>query len=351
MKHKLKKLKNDQQGVATIVIAILIVLILTLVVLAMARNATREQRQALDRQLNSQAFYAAESGVNDTVEYAATNASVPEQKDDCAQDSNGFPSEARLDDNGPIEYSCVLYDKTPTTLQKKVGTDKSWVVPISSSTGISSLKLAWNEEGASSIDCSSTSATNFPTSANYPPGCSAGFLRAELIDPRGPTLNRDTLINNNFVAFFVPGDGSSPNTVGFGAGRGGADERNQGVVVRNRCNPSLSPKCEITITGLNLGANEKMFLRLRSIYKSNVVNISATSPGGDEVQFRGAQMMIDSTGKANDILKRIRVMFPLYAQSQYEYPEFAVQTNDSICKVLNVLPNSTGSNRGECPLP
>ena len=67
MRTKLKQLQKDQNGIASIIIVVVIILILTLVVLAMSRNANREQRQALDRQLSSAAFYAAESGINDTI--------------------------------------------------------------------------------------------------------------------------------------------------------------------------------------------------------------------------------------------------------------------------------------------
>lgn len=62
MKTK-NNLNNNQSGIASMVIVILIMTLLTLIVLAMTQNSNREQRQALDRQLNSQALYAAESGL------------------------------------------------------------------------------------------------------------------------------------------------------------------------------------------------------------------------------------------------------------------------------------------------
>ena len=60
----IKQLKNNEQGLVAIVVTLIIMLVLTLIVTGFAQLARREQREALDRQLASQALYAAESGVN-----------------------------------------------------------------------------------------------------------------------------------------------------------------------------------------------------------------------------------------------------------------------------------------------
>ena len=83
MLNKNQKLRTDQKGIASLVIVILIMFLLTLIVLAMTRNTNQQQRQALDRQLNSQAFYAAESGVNDAFHYLANTPGVADTKEDC----------------------------------------------------------------------------------------------------------------------------------------------------------------------------------------------------------------------------------------------------------------------------
>src|SRR5262245_28445627 len=63
MKHRLKLMPN-QSGMAAIIVTLIIMIVLSLITLGFARIVNREQRQVADRQLNTQAFYAAESGVS-----------------------------------------------------------------------------------------------------------------------------------------------------------------------------------------------------------------------------------------------------------------------------------------------
>jgi Tfp pilus assembly protein PilX len=57
----------NQSGFVSIVVCLIIMVILTLVTIGFSKLMGRAQRQALDRQLSTQAFYAAESGVNDAL--------------------------------------------------------------------------------------------------------------------------------------------------------------------------------------------------------------------------------------------------------------------------------------------
>ncbi len=63
------KLKQNESGLAAIAVTMIIMGIVTLIVVGFATLMRREQRQALDQQLSTQAFYAAESGVNATRAY------------------------------------------------------------------------------------------------------------------------------------------------------------------------------------------------------------------------------------------------------------------------------------------
>ncbi len=352
-KSPTKNLKNDERGIATIVISLLIILLLTLIVLAMSRNANREQRQALDRQLNSQAFYAAESGVNDTIKYVSTPG-IDDDKTDCgkvddAGDGEIYPGIKNIvDTTGPISYSCVLYDKTPSPLSKAVGTNDSWIVPIQAkSGGVDQLTFSWNAiggEGTADDNFSNCVDTNKDTHLNVNDyynlqKCKAGFLRVELINPI--SADRQALIGQDMVIFLAPGDSSSHITRGDNVGK------KAGKIYTAKCDDTTN-KCTAMISGIGLSGSQKLYLRLKSIYKQNQVEVSGkyNAPDGSatEVQFANAQVMIDSTGKANDILKRIKVYVPINPQAGYKYPEFAIQTNDKICKLLDVIPTRVTDN-------
>src|SRR5690554_5996893 len=130
-KHKLS-LKDDQRGIASIVICVFVILILSLVVLDMSRDASREQRQSLDHQLSSQAFYAAESGINDTVRYITETNDHPPHKRNCdpLQGQNQIPGFSnQLGDS--ISYTCVMYETRLENLEyNNVTPAKSQIIPI-----------------------------------------------------------------------------------------------------------------------------------------------------------------------------------------------------------------------------
>lgn len=77
-KHNNNKIRSNQEGIVAIIVAVILTVLMSLIILAISQNANREQRQALDRQLSDQAFYNAESGVNDLANYLYKNiATVP----------------------------------------------------------------------------------------------------------------------------------------------------------------------------------------------------------------------------------------------------------------------------------
>src|ERR1039458_10050844 len=91
MQARLTKIKDDQSGFASIVIASVIILVLSLITVGFAQLMQREQRSALDRQLSSQAYYAAESGINDAV--SAINSGFNVAKSTCPEyNSTTVPS-------------------------------------------------------------------------------------------------------------------------------------------------------------------------------------------------------------------------------------------------------------------
>lgn len=334
MKHK-PSLQKDERGIASIIIVMVIIMILTLFVLAMARNANREQRQALDRQLSSQAFYAAESGVNDTVNYIRTYlTTVPKEKTGC--DNTGFSNfpNSQVGSDPSIKYTCLLYDMNPKTLEfGNVTSDSATVAPLQDSEGrgINTLTISWdNPDGGNNFSCPSLG--TLPPSSNYT--CDVGMLRLEIIDAN--SLNRDALVNSDFTAFLYPA--TSAGAVQNRVGNVGAT---QGIFAQGSCSSTGTPrKCSVTIGGMGINGDGKFYLRVRTLYqeKSSVV-VSGTTQAGSDVKFQGAQIMIDSTGKANDILRRIQVRVPVIPK--YNESEFAIKTTESLCKLMSVYPGQT----------
>lgn len=343
---------KNQSGMASMVIVILIMTLLSLIVVSMTKNANRDQQQSLDNQLNSQAFYAAESGVNDARDYYTqyVNDAVnpaPASKTDCggisgANPGDQFPAHTSQVGNGTTNttasYSCVLYDANPNSLVfSDVSTDTSVLMPLQDKSGapLQSLTFTWQEPNDNNYTFSGCPSSGFPQNLNN--NCNAGVLRVELIDT--DDLSRNALINNDFLAYLSPSPnpGSSPGSPNYPNGVGTA---NQGVTWSGGCTGGASGQCSLTINNINRNI---LMLHMRSMYKDNQVKITGTTTDpithvNRSVEFFNGQMMIDATGKASDVLKRIEVRVPLNQYGNGIYPEFSLQTSQGVCKLLQIIP-------------
>lgn len=347
------KIKNNQQGIVSIVVTMIILIILSLVVTGFAQLARREQRDSLDRQLNTQAYYAAESGVNAAVNainapvgsnaYSKLNAN-PANKDNCPNDSSGIlGSGSNILGDPSIQYTCLLIDQKPRKLEySAIETTKSTVIPIHAVDNVTgadsifdSITIGWQNSDNSGGSFPATTA-GFPALSAWSASYAAPVLRIDII-PSGSAISRNLLLDNTFTAFLYPSSGGG--TIAYSSGIGA----NQGAIVSGNCdnaNPALNrKKCEVVISGLN---RTDYYLRVKSVYKQASATVSAKDAGNQIIRIRGAQAEIDSTGKAGDVLRRIRVRVPS-TNTNFEYPEGAMDSADSICKRLLATPDSTTS--------
>lgn len=334
--HINKQMRSNQDGIVAIVVAITITIIISLMILAISQNANREQRQALDRQLSDQAFYNAESGINDVTNYLYTTPLAPIDEDKCLSLTSKIAYD--LDDpSGTNKYTCLLYNKAPKTIiYDSLSLSSPKVVPIQpvneadNPVTLASLTLSWddaNDRNASIIDdC------NFMGGApELPTKCDHGGLRLEIVSLAGAD-KRDTIRQRSFSAFLLPTTSSTTSSNLSISPLSYPDS--QGIISPSKCANSPvagARRCSKTITDINLPS---LFLSLRSLYRPVSLTISGKDTNGNEVRFKNTQIVIDSTGKASDVLRRVQVRVP--ATSQYSYPGFALQSRDSICKVLKV---------------
>jgi len=317
---------KEQRGLVSIIVTMFLMIMITLVVLGFARITWRDQRQVLDRQLSTQAFYAAESGVNDAIKVLQTvPAATTTPKTACQPDAN-YTNSGVLDAASGTAYTCLLVDPAPSSLQyDTIDTDKSTVIPINASGTVNSITLNWQVSPAPAASASAASCPglgSLPTNAAYQAlaNCDAGMLRIELV-PAIAGGSRANLMNTAFVAVFQPSNVAGPVNVPYGA-------PDQGITVLASCPLASNPLCKATITGLNAS---KYFLRIRSLYKRNSLTVTANNLVTGSLQLNGAQAVVDSTGKANDVLRRVVVRVKTSLPSD-GIPDYAIQSRDSICK-------------------
>lgn len=328
-----KNLKNNESGIVAIILTVFVLIVLSLVVLAFSQQARREQRQALDRQLASQAYYAAESGINTTIDGIRTGA-IPETKtedDDCSDNSGN-----NLDNASNFSYSCVLFDRAPPTVEfSSVDTVEGEFVSLHTlNDNLNKLTFEWNNsEGPVDYSgCPPTSSKNdLPPDTEYGDTCTAGMLRVTLIPVSNSVLNREDLYNDMFTVYLRPssnGTGRVPYQEREGA------PNSQGQIIAANCNSATAGRCVATITGLPFGG--AIFMQIRSVYHNNSTTIIGKTITNDSVRFDQAQIKVDSTGKAADVLKRLQVRVPLL--EKYDNPGFAIDSMSGICKKISTYP-------------
>lgn len=338
-----------QEGFAAIVIAIVLILVLGVTTVGFASLMRKEQRSALDKHLSSQAYYAAESGINDAAK--AINAGYASTKSTCAPlpAATTGPGVDFLKSNSVgttdsgSSYTCLTIDPAPKSVEyQSVDTVQSKIIKMTgvnpadetSTELIKDIVISWQDaDGSTSF---APAGHTFPkaTDWSYP-----SVLRVSITPLASSFIKRATLISGTYIAFLYPnGSGAAGSAPVYSyADAVGSDA---GKIIDGNCNTGNIPRhCHVKITDLG---QANYLLSLRAIYnKAARVTIQAYGYDGSQLRIRNAQTVVDSTGKAQDVLRRIQVRIP--SKNTYTHTDSALETTGSICKQLNIVPED-GSN-------
>jgi Tfp pilus assembly protein PilX len=334
-KAKTEKLHQNEQGIVAIVVTMIIMIVLTLLVTGFAQLARREQRSSLDRQLSTQAFYAAESGINDAqraIKDPAFTNPLPYdgQKDDCGTIS-GVASLSSNNLGLNISYPCLLINKKLKNSIVDLSTDKSDIQDLKSysrspevPTALNTIKVSWKH---TDITIKSIRPSGpLPNSSGW--GSNVGMIRIDVVPYTG-TFSAASLQSAMFTVFLRPSSGGG-TTIAY------LDPAAQGDVVDVPCDGTTGV-CKVDIVGLS-GTNH--IVRMKAIYQPSTVVLCANLCDGETI-FIGNQVEVDSTGKAGDILKRLKVRIPKEPDSgATDIPEFTLDSSADICKKIEVTPTS-----------
>ncbi len=325
-----QKLRNNEQGMAAIVITMVLMIVISLIVLGFAQVTRREQRQALDRQLVTQAYYAAESGVNlaqsRIAEYIFNNPGTAVLKDDCPEDDGGIlqTGDYIIDSTSSTEITCLLISSGLSNLSYQDVDTQSIVANVESTNPITEIAFSWQASSGAdrSPGCVNTPTQLRPASGAGAWGCNQPLLRVDIV-PIGASLSQAGLQGSQFTRFFYPVSAGGINTAAYSAGSMSVSP------VSTRCSSVPAPgpyKCRSRITGLT---GTRFGVRVMAIYGTANLDISAYSGGSRQTLING-QLLIDSTAKANDILRRIQTRV---SSSANIVPDFGlVAGGTGLCK-------------------
>lgn len=330
---------RNERGMVSIMVTMILMIVMSLIVVGFAQVSRRNQRVTLDRQLSTQAFYAAESGVNDArnvLNQAINNGTKLESKTECGGNGpSGLYSGLTPSISPGVSYSCLLVDVSPKQLSFDNISTQGTVIPLlnESPNALSSIKLAWQPKtgaAAPNANCPVSVDRVFSPATDWQ--CNYGVLRVDLVPVSG-NRSADQYSADNKTYFILPYRTGGTASVANTANRtfGGA---------------CTAAGCELTITGLN---TNEYYMRVSSMYLDHSLKVTGTDNTGAAAQLVGAQVVIDSTGKAQDVLRRIQVHMPITGNGNLnQLPDNALQSTDSVCKRYSVMEDYF-SNGAEIP--
>ena len=311
-------------------ITLVMMIVISLLVVGFAEISRNEQRSSLDNQLSVQAYYAAESGINDAREAIHTQISAgqtPQSKTTCGNQGS-YTFNSAVDAAHDTSYTCLLINPTPASLSYNVGYS-STVVPITSGgAAFGKLTLAWDlptgATGGSAAGCytNTTSLDQLPVATGGGQwNCDYPVIRVDMLDANGP-LTRANWNTDTATMFFVPfNSNSTANSTTLAA---------RGSLIPAQCGAT---NCTANITGLG---GTKYYMKITTLYRTDSL-LTISSSGNT---FSGAEATIDATGKAQDVLRRVVAAVDLTNANMVNIPSAAIVSKDSICKRFGVTNGS-----------
>jgi hypothetical protein len=332
---------------------LVLMIVISLVVLGFAQIARRNQRESLDRQLSTQAFYAAETGINDArkIIQEGVNAGLTVTDKTACGGTGGAGFYAGLspdiDPARNVKYTCLLVDAAPKSLQYSNVGATSTVIPLISNSGanIRRVQLDWQTKlnVTTPLAGCPTTTDNFVPSTAATWTCGFGVMRIDLVPTLG-NLTAAALRDNTMTIFAVPFSSGGVTSINFAANTANANNR-IGVACDN------TDGCSLRIDIPGGSAVSSYHMRVSSIYRDNSLVVEGQNATGTALEIRGAQAVIDVTGKAQDVLRRVKVAIPLRTTSKNLRSDYAIEMNGSLCKRYAIMDGyiSNTANGGGSP--
>lgn len=385
-----------ERGAVSLFIVIFAALLIITIVTAFVRIMLQDQQQATANDLAKSALDSAHAGVEDSkrilVEYYKKN--CPQQLSDtrCTQlrgvlldsvDTEGWTTDCDItrragvaDVSGPDgsevkvstsavdsaldqAYTCVKIQMNP---ENYIGSDISQVVKLKTKDNVpfDKIKIQWYEQkvDGEELDLDDGTSDVYELKDRWPEG-RPQVMRLQLLQygENFALTDFDNNYENNSTLFLLPTSISNLTTGTFASDirKSSTSQSTQKVGCIEE--PAMGEyACEMTLTVPDVGAVRNAFLKIDQLYASGnkqfVLTLLSTQADGVTevpVRFADVQIVVDSTGRANDMFKRIRSRVNM--GGGLPAPDAAVDLTRSFCKEFLVTNTRaiSGSNPDECP--
>ncbi len=381
--------QNSQRGAVSLFVVIFTALLLTVITVSFVQLMLRDQQQATTSDLSQSAYDSAQAGVEDakralllnqacdlgtagpgvncaTVQSAlasgacdtvATALSIAQTNNETLIQQD--ESDKKLDQ----AYTCVKVAVNTPDYIRTLQPGESDIVPLTGTASFDTIELSW----FTTSDFSSPSgspATAFPSAG---PGVELPSANGVNWPFNAPSLMRAQLIqmnNSNFnLSDFDDEAGAKsnantlflyPSSVGLNAKNFADDARRSGLLAPQliRCLNTLAVATYACTTTIHLpepingsSADRNAYLRLSALYNKSSFQVKLFN-GVAPVQFSGVQSEVDSTGRANDVFRRVKSRVTL--GGSFPYPQAAIDIERDLCKSFTITDNTADYTTTAC---
>jgi Tfp pilus assembly protein PilX len=382
------RVRNNQSGAVALFIVIFTALLMTIVTISFIQLMTKDQQQATTNDLSKSAYDSSQAGVEDAkrlllLEQACRNGTAASTIN-CATVSSALtpaPGQTQSSCDTLAKGGIVSETNNETLLQQQAGDSKldqaytcvkiavntddylgqlqafeSTIVPLRGAKPFTSVVLSWFS------DKDISSQTNNPTVGFPSTGSDVSLPRiGSKWQFNYPALMRTQLIQvgSSFkLSDFddsAGGGKSNANTLFLYPSATGATSKSFALDARYsplnapqpiQCRSSLSGggyACTVTVqlpapSDGNVAARTA-FLHLSALYNQAHFKVQLKDSTGAVVQFADVQPEVDSTGRANDLFRRVVSRVEL--RGDFTYPDAEIDITGSLCKNFSITTRST----------
>ena len=354
-------------------------LLLTIVTISFVQLMVKDQQQATYSDLSESAYDSAMAGVEDakrallirsecgnqtTTECNRVNDAI--NSGQCTTLSEAFgggatDGETAIQQNNSSDdrkldqaYTCVkITPDTSNFIGKIESSEMATLIPLRSKAPFNRIVVKWHQrEGGGAVNRSSS--TDLPVAGTAWPTDRPALLRAQLINGKG-NFSLSDLDSSSYsnTLFLYPSSSAAgairdvnrgidiPLNFALDARRGGASPH---PVLCRASVASGDYACEVAITVdtnpsvVIPGGSQTAFLNLIAFYNATDFQIELLN-NDNPVLFDGVQPEVDSTGRANDLFRRVISRVEL--NNTFRYPVAALETRDNLCKHFTVTTNGS----------
>lgn len=359
------RVRQYEQGATALLVVVFSVLLLVTVTVGFMRLVVQDQIRSADDELSRGAYDSALAGVEDGKR--VLQAGTPEAQEainagkcntihtakilsstDGSHNNDEVKLQTSSGTDGGFEqaYTCVTITRDTDDYLGSLEADMSRIIPLTTTGQVSRIKFSWFKSAGLGQQVAPRSGPQvlLPPLGSWSTGNTATppLMRLQLITFKnsGGELSEFDSGTGGSTVYLYPSESGTGDEVSFS----GTDSRSGSIAnpVRVRCTKTGQYSCSATLSlpvTIGPGANDYGgYLRVTSLYAASDFSVM---PAQEGVQFRDVQPIIDSTGRASNIFRRVAARVERINSGDGQlYPRATVDITKSFCKAFGVTDTS-----------